>query len=148
MIKTVARSNPLSPGNKIHKYRCGNVIAKVYEPDWRIIPEITDAKEKERFAHDVKKEVIFIKKIDVNMDKLKKGERFVLDGLPVKDIPPEIKATKDIPVTEIESAAPAAVEPKKPGRPPKVEKELEKEPEKVTGESKEFDPMAAIKKKK
>jgi hypothetical protein len=145
----IARSNPLSPGKKKHEYRCGNRIAKVYEPAWRIVPEITNVKEKKRFEEDARKEVIFTKLVDIDMSRLKSGERYTLDGFPVWDIPAEIKQMRDIPIKEIKTDMPESGKPKKPGRPPAAEKEKKPEKEKPKNEpEKEFDPLEAIKQKK
>ena len=99
MKLTIVRSNPYFIGEKRHTYRCGERTAKVSEPYWRIVPlGEMDAKDKNKYDKDVKKEIIFVAEIDVDVNSLNTGETFALEGFPIKDTPKAISRVKLIEV--------------------------------------------------
>jgi len=116
---------------------------------WKEIPDELMAEMKA----DIASGFLITEEVSIEKGKLKKDEVPVcLDSKLQKYFPvkffeiPKIVKTREVVIEPIAKKEPVHDEPKKPGRSHEVEKE--KEPGKITGESKEFDPIKAIKTKK
>lgn len=143
----IARVQNLQNQERSYEYKGYKI--RYTQSYWKEIPDELMAKMKA----DIASGFLITEEVNIDKGKLKKGEVPVcLDSKLQKHFPvklfeiPKIVKTREIIIEPIAKKEPKPEEPKKSGRPAKVEKE--KEPEKDTGKSKEFDPIEAIKKKK
>jgi hypothetical protein len=138
-----------NPQNQERSYGYKGYKIRYTQSYWKEIPDELMAKMKA----DIASGFLITEEVNIEKGKLKKDEVPVcLDSKLQKHFPvkffeiPKIVKTREVIIEPIAKKEPKPEEPKKPGRPPKVEKE--KESVKDTGESKGFDPAEAIKKKK